>query len=517
MTAGLILVCITVYTLVLFGVTWLTSRGATNETYFVGNRSSHWYLVAYGMIGASLSGVTFMSVPGDVGKSQFGYFQTVLGYFVGYFIIAYVLLPLYYKMNLTSIYTYLEKRFGVHAYKTGAFFFLLSRILGAACRMFIVVLVLQKFVFDAFHIPFIATAAIFIALILGYTFKGGVKTIVWTDTLQTSFMLLSLVLSVILISREMHFDFGGLFKHIAESPNATIVNHDWKSAAYFPKAFFGGMFIAVTMTGMDQEMMQKNISCKSIGEAQKNMITFSVVMVLVNLLFLSLGVLIWNHAAANPELTAALTNKTVTSDELFPTIALSQLGTVSALFFIIGLISAAFPSADGALTALTASFCIDFLGFNHAANKKSESEKTRIRKYVHVGFAVLLLGALLVLKTVNDAAIIQLILFLATITYGPLLGLFAFGILTKRSAKGWGVIVVSLIPPIICFIVRMLTKDDSLLCHFFRELTNSVGGEPFFGGYKFGNELLILNGLLTFIGLLIISIPINPQSQTPPK
>ena len=491
MTAGLILLCITIYTIVLFGVTWLTSRGATNETYFVGNRTSRWYLVAYGMIGASLSGVTFMSVPGDVGKSQFGYFQVVLGYFVGYFIIAYVLLPLYYKMNLTSIYTYLEKRFGIHAYKTGAFFFLLSRILGAACRMFIVVLVLQKFVFDAFNIPFIVTAAIFIALILGYTFKGGVKTIVWTDTLQTSFMLLSLVLSVVLIAKEMHFDFSGLFKHIAESPNAAVIGHGWKTAGFFPKAFFGGMFIAVTMTGMDQEMMQKNISCKSLGEAQKNMVTFSVVMVLVNLLFLSLGVLIWNHATAHPELSTAIANKTMSSDELFPTIALTQLGTVSALFFIIGLISAAFPSADGALTALTASFCIDFLGFNETSKRRSEAEKTRIRKIVHIGFAILLLFALLVLKIVNDPTIIQLILFLATITYGPLLGLFAFGILTKRSAKGWGVVIACCIPPVICFCLRTIAKNDT---------TNT-----FLGGYKFGNELLILNGLLTFIGLLLVS------------
>lgn len=491
MSAGLILICVAIYTLVLFGVTYLTSRGASNETYFIGNRTSRWYLVAYGMIGASLSGVTFMSVPGDVGKTQFGYFQTVLGYFVGYFLIAYILLPLYYKMNLTSIYTYLEKRLGIHAYKTGAFFFLLSRILGAGCRMFIVVLVLQKFVFDAFGIPFIATAAIFIVLILGYTFKGGVKTIVWTDAFQTTFMLLSLVLSVFLITKEMHFNFSGLFKHIAESSNATIFNCDWKSVGFFPKAFFGGMFIAVTMTGMDQEMMQKNISCKSVGEAQKNMVTFSVIMVLVNLLFLSLGVLLWNHALANPEMSAALADKSLLTDELFPTIALQQLGTVSALFFIIGLISAAFPSADGALTALTASFCIDFLGFNDPSKKRTEIEKVRIRKITHITFSVLLLGVLMLLKVFNGPAIIQLILFLATITYGPLLGLFAFGILTKRTVKGWAVVIACVIPPIICFCLRTMAKND-------------LTGE-FLGGYKFGNELLIINGMITFVGLLLIS------------
>jgi Na+/proline symporter len=491
MSAGLILLCVALYTLVLFGVTFITSRGATNNTYFIGNRSSRWYLVAYGMIGASLSGVTFMSVPGDVGKTQFGYFQTVMGYFVGYFIIAYVLLPLYYRLNLTSIYSYLEKRLGIHAYKSGAFFFLLSRILGAGCRMFIVVLILQKFVFDEFGIPFIATAAIFIALILGYTFKGGVKTIVWTDAFQTTFMLLSLVLSVYLISTEMHLDFGGLFKHIAESPYSKIIDHDWKSAGFFPKAFFGGMFIAVTMTGMDQEMMQKNISCKTVGESQKNMITFSAVMLIVNLIFLSLGVLLWNHAMANPQLATALTNKSLITDELFPTIALHHLGTVSALFFIIGLISAAFPSADGALTALTSSFCIDFLGFNEPAKTRTEEQKVRIRKITHICFAVLLLFVLMVLKAINGPAIISLILFLAAITYGPLLGLFSFGILTKRTVRGWGVVIACIIPPVICFFLRTIAKND-------------VDG-TFLGGYKFGNELLIINGALVFLGLLLIS------------
>jgi len=491
MSSGLILLCVAIYTVVLFGVTYLTSRGASNETYFIGNRSSRWYLVAYGMIGASLSGVTFMSVPGDVGKSNFGYFQTVLGYFFGYFIIAYILLPLYYRMNLTSIYTYLEKRLGIHAYKTGAFFFLLSRILGAGCRMFIVVLVLQKFVFDSFDVPFIVTAAIFIALILGYTFKGGVKTIVWTDAFQTTFMLFSLVLSVILISNVLSFDFAGLFKHISESSYATVINDDWKSGSFFPKAFFGGIFIAVTMSGMDQEMMQKNISCKTVGEAQKNMITFSFVMVLVNLLFLTLGVLLWDFAMANPQMAAALNDKTLLTDELFPTIALNHLGIVSALFFIIGLISAAFPSADGALTALTASFCIDFLGFNNSSNQKTEAEKVRIRKITHITFSVLLLGVLMILKAVNGPAIISLILFLATITYGPLLGLFAFGILTKRTVNGWAVVLACILPPVICFCLRTYAKND-------------VTG-TFLGGYQFGNELLLLNGLFTFLGLFLIS------------
>ncbi|HTF06137.1 MAG TPA: sodium:solute symporter [Bacteroidia bacterium] len=498
MTPALILLCVGIYTLILFGITWWTSRGASNESYFVGDRSSKWYLVAYGMIGASLSGVTFMSVPGNVGGTHFFYFQIILGYFVGYFVIAKVLLPLYYRMNLTSIYTYLEKRLGVHAYKTGAFFFLVSRVLGAACRMFIVVLVLQKFIFDAWEVPFWVTSALFIVLIVAYTFKGGVKTIIWTDTLQTTFMLLSLILSIILIADQL--DIQGLFTHITESEHSQVFNTDWKSGSFFPKAFFGGMFISITMTGMDQEMMQKNISCKSIGEAQKNMITFSVVMVIVNILFLAFGVLLWDYVGAHPEIQKSLTEGTMRTDELFPSIALGNLGTVCGLFFIIGLISAAYPSADGALTALTASFCIDFLGFNHPAKGWTEERRTYVRKIVHVAFAVLLFITLLILEAVNDRAIIDLVLFLAAITYGPLLGLFTFGILMKaRTVSGWPVVLICIIAPAVCFLLNYLTtlKWDS----------------PFLGGYKFGNELLIINGAITFIGLWIISKRTAPAHE----
>ncbi len=492
MTPGLILLCVGIYTLILFGVTWWTSRGASNESYFVGDRSSKWYLVAYGMIGASLSGVTFMSVPGNVGAANFFYFQTVLGYFIGYLVIAKVLLPLYYRMNLTSIYTYLEKRFGVHAYKTGAFFFLISRILGAACRMFIVVLVLQKFIFDAWDVSFWVTSAIFVLLIVAYTFKGGVKTIIWTDTLQTTFMLLSLVLSVYLIADQL--DISSIMSHVVNSEHSQVMNLDWKSGTFFPKAFFGGMFISIAMTGMDQEMMQKNISCKTIGEAQKNMITFSSVMVVVNLLFLALGILLWDYVGAHPELQASLTSGSMRTDELFPTIALGSLGTVCGLFFIIGLISAAYPSADGALTALTASFCIDFLGFNHVEKGWTEDRSTKVRKQVHIGFSVLLFLTLLLLKAVNDRSIIDLILFLAAITYGPLLGLFTFGILMKKlTVQGPKIILICILGPAICFLLNYLTtiKFET----------------PFLGGYKFGNELLIINGALTFLGLWSISKP----------
>ncbi len=498
MTPGLILLCVGIYTLMLFALTWWTSRGASNESYFVGDRKSSWYLVAYGMIGASLSGVTFMSVPGNVGKVNFFYFQVVLGYFVGYFIIAKVLLPLYYKMQLTSIYTYLEKRLGVHAYKSGAFFFLVSRIFGAACRMYIVVLVLQKFIFEAWDVPFAVTAGIFVLLILAYTYKGGVKTIIWTDTLQTTFMLLSLVLSVYLISD--HLEIDGLVNHIFTDEHSQIFNWDWKSSYFFPKAFFGGMFVAITMTGMDQEMMQKNISVKTLGASQKNMISFSTVMVIVNLLFLGLGVLIWDYVAANPEMQAALADGSMSRDELFPTIALGKLGTVCGLFFIIGLISAAYPSADGALTALTASFCIDFLGFNHIEKGWTEERKVRIRKLVHIGFSVLLFLTLLVLKAINDAAIIDLILFLAAITYGPLLGLFAFGIFMKnRTVSGWPIVAICLTAPAICFFLNYFAGPPDAI--------------NYFGGYRFGNELLIINGGIVFLSLLAISkrAPSNEQ------
>ena len=477
----------------LFALTWWTSRGANNESYFVGDRKSSWYLVAYGMIGASLSGVTFMSVPGNVGKTNFFYFQVVLGYFVGYFIIAKVLLPLYYKMQLTSIYTYLEKRLGVHAYKSGAFFFLVSRVFGAACRMYIVVLVLQKFIFEAWNVPFWATSGIFVLLILAYTYKGGVKTIIWTDTLQTTFMLLSLILSVYLISDHLNID--GVLGHMFSDEHSAIFNWDYKAGYFFPKAFLGGMFVSITMTGMDQEMMQKNISVKTLSASQKNMISFSTVMVIVNLLFLCLGVLIWDYVASNPELMTAIADKTMKSDELFPTIALGKLGTVCGLFFIIGLISAAYPSADGALTALTASFCIDFLGFNHAEKGWTEERKVRMRKLVHVGFAVLLFLVLLLLKAINDAAIIDLILFLASITYGPLLGLFAFGILMKnRTVSGWIVVIICVLAPALCYLLSYLTKQNP-------------------EGYQFGNELLIVNGTLVFLGLLAISKRITPNEQ----
>lgn len=479
MSPSLILFCVVAYSALLFYVVWLTSRNADNESYFIGNRSSKWYLVAYGMIGASLSGVTFMSVPGLVGTTHFTYLMVVFGYLIGYAIIAGILLPTYYKMNLTSIYTYLENRFGFWSYKSGAFYFILSRTIGASFRLFIVVNVLQTFVFDAWNVPFWVTVATFILLILLYTYKGGVKTIVWTDTLQTSFMLLAVVISVWIIFDRLDLSVGNFIAQMNEKNYSELVNPDWRAKSYWLKHFFGGMFIAVAMTGLDQEMMQKNISVRTLKDSQKNMIIFSIVLVFINLLFLCLGALLYMYAETN-----AISVASGKSDDLFPVIALNHLGAFAAVFFIIGLISAAYPSADGALTALTASFCIDFLGMN----KKdwTEQKKTRIRYIVHISFAALLLLLIVIFRIINDEAVVSKLFTVAGYTYGPLLGLYAFGLFSKRAVKDTLVPVICIIAPIACY---FLNENSALL----------------FNGYKFGFELLIVNGIVTFLGLLLIS------------
>ncbi len=460
----------------LFFITWITSRNANNESYFIGNRTSRWYIVAYGMIGASLSGVTFVSVPGDVGVKHFAYLQMVIGYMIGYAVIAGILLPLYYRLNLTSIYSYLKGRLGRNSYKTGAAFFILSRVIGASFRLYVVVNVLQTFVFDRWNIPFIVTVSVFIILILAYTFQGGVKTIVWTDTLQTTFMLLAMFLTVWFISQEMGLGLGEVIKKITNSAHTSVWVTDWHDKKYFLKHILGGAFIAIAMTGLDQEMMQKNISCKNVGESQKNMITFSIVLFFVNILFLALGALLYIYAVSkNMELPAK-------SDDVFPGIALNFLGPVAGIVFIIGLISAAFPSADGALTALTTSFCLDILELDRGDEKKLKKN----RYLVHFGFSILILGCILWFRALNDDAVINKLFTAANFTYGPLLGLFAFGLFSGTGVKDKWVPIVAIIPPILCFILNL----------------NSV---EWLGGYQFGNEMLILNGLLTFIGLFIIS------------
>jgi Na+/proline symporter len=485
MSSALILTCVAAYSILLFAVTWFTSRGATNDSFYVGNRSSNWFLVAYGMIGASLSGVTFISVPGSVGTAQFGYLQVILGYLFGYMVIAYVLLPLYYRLNLTSIYAYLKQRFGNSSYKTGAFFFILSRVIGAAFRLYIVVNVLQVFVFDAMHVPFFVTVAVFIGLILLYTYQGGVKTIVYTDTLQTTFMLLSVILSIVFICNQLDFSIGDMYQKVTESNYSKVFFSDWHTKTFFPKQFFGGMFIAIAMTGLDQEMMQKNISCKTLGDAQKNVVTFTFVLLIVNILFLFLGALLYIYT--NESGIALQTNDAgkIISDNVFPTVALNHLGVLSAIFFIIGLISAAYPSADGALTALTSVFCLDFLGLKDDETK-TEAQKTKIRHTVHIGFSVLLLLVIVIFKLINNDAVINNLFTVAGYTYGPLLGLYAFGLFTKKAVN-------DKLVPLICVV-------SVALCYVLNEFS-----EQWFGGYKFGFELLIVNGSFTFIGLGLIS------------
>jgi SSS family solute:Na+ symporter len=466
------------YTALIFVVTWITSRKANNQTFFIGNKVSPWYVVAYGMIGASLSGVTFMSVPGWVKDTQFSYMMVVFGYLFGYMVIATVLLPLYYKLNLTSIYTYLEKRFGFWTYKTGAGFFLISRTLGASLRMFLVVNVLQVFVFDVWNIPFWINVVLFISLIILYTLKGGIKTIVWTDTLQTTFMLLAVVLSIIFMSKGLHLNPGQLLSKIWHSDLSNIVISDWHSKRHFIKQFFSGIFITIAMTGLDQEMMQKNLSCRNLKDAQTNMFTFSFTLIFVNFLFLMLGAVLLLYAQAN-SIQVSLT------DDLFPTIAIKYLSPVAGLVFLVGLISAAYPSADGALTSITTIFCIDFLNFNKRTDI-SEKEKIRARYIVHFSIAILFLFVILAFRKLNNEAVIDKLFTIAGYTYGPLLGFYSFGLFTKRQVKDNWVPYIAVLSPVICFMINLFSKQ--LLF-----------------GYVFGFELLILNGLLTYLGLFAIS------------
>jgi len=480
LTPLLIFISFLAYTIMLFIVTWITTRKANSESFYIGNKSSPWFIVAYGMIGASLSGVTFMSVPGWVGATQFSYLLVVAGYLIGYTVIATVLMPMYYRLNLTSIYSYLDQRFGFWSYKTGAFFFLLSRTIGASFRMFLVVNVLQVFVFDAWHIPFIVTVSIFIALIILYTLKGGIKTIIWTDTLQTTFMLLAVGLSIYLISKDLQFDFRHLLSTVWNSDYSKIVETDWHSKQFFVKQILSGAFIAIVMTGLDQEMMQKNLSCRNIGEAQKNMFSFSIILVFVNLMFLFLGATLYIYSSKHG---IELPSRT---DDLFPLIAIKYLGAIPGLVFIIGLISAAYPSADGALTSLTTSFTIDFLGLDKRSDL-NDNQKKRIRYMVHFSFAILLLLVIVLFRAINDRAVIDKLFTVAGYTYGPLLGLYAFGLFTKFQVKDKFVPIIALISPVMCYV---LAEYSPLL----------------FNGYKFGFELLIINGLFTFIGLLILRI-----------
>ncbi|MFY0627021.1 MAG: sodium:solute symporter [Reichenbachiella sp.] len=450
-----------------------TSKNSDAESFFTANKQSPWYLVAFGMIGASLSGVTFISVPGEVGNSQWSYFQIVLGYMLGYFVIGKVLLPLYYKMNLVSIYQYLGTRFGAKSYTTGASFFIISRVIGASFRLFLVATVLQVAFFDAFNIPFAVSVFVTIALIWLYTFKGGIKTIVWTDTLQTLFMLLAVVITIYIIGNELDLSMSDMIAVIDQSDLSNAFIWDWQSPKNFFKQFFSGAFIAIVMTGLDQDMMQKNLTCRSLKDAQKNMLWFSIVLVFANLLFLSLGVLLYHYGEVRSIDFDQIT------DKLYPYLAMNHLGLVAGLVFLLGVTAAAYSSADSALTALTTSFYIDFLKKNPASADASK------RKLVHFGFSVLIFIVILIFSAINDDSVINSLFRVAGYTYGPLLGLYTFGLFTKVNVKDQWVPFVCIASPILTYIIN-------------------ANSELLLGGYKFGFELLLLNGLLTFIGLLLI-------------
>lgn len=497
MSSAILLSIILLYFGVLLGIAFYTSRHSTNESFFIGNRNSKWWLVAFGMIGTSLSGMTFISVPGTVGKAGFDYFQVVIGYFLGYFVVAYVLLPLYYRLQLTSIYTYLEGRLGATSYKTGALFFILSRTLGATLRLYLVIKVLEQFVLEGMHIPFEVTAIVILGLILLYTYRGGVKTIVWTDTLQTTFMLLALVICVGYIISNLHYDIPGAWRALGEHGFTRLLQTDPKSSGFFGKQILGGAFITIAMTGLDQEMMQKNISVSNLKDSRKNMLTLSFMQMVVVFIFLSLGGLLYLYGISKggafqtvvvdgkSQLQFILDGKNIIGDSIFPVLAFHYMPPFISVIFIIGLISALFPSADGALTALTSSFCIDILGIRRKQGA-TEQQQQRTRLIVHNAFALIFLVCVFVFRQIDNGSLIQVLLVVAGYTYGPLLALFAFGILTTRQVRSSLVPLVCLAAPIACYVLKQ--HDTAWL-----------------GGYAIGTELLIINAALTFLLLLATS------------
>lgn len=482
MTPINILLLIVGYFLLLLAISYFTGKNDSNEDFFKAGNKSPWYLVAFGMVGASLSGVTFISVPGWVEASQFSYMQVVMGYLLGYIITAYVLLPVYYRQNVTSIYQYLDDRFGFVSYKVGAVSFFVSRVLGAAFRLFLVAIVLQQFVFDDLGVPYELTVIISVLLIWIYTFKGGIKTIVWTDTLQTLFMLVSVGLSIYFILDKMDWTFGEFiasqeFKQYSK----TLFVDDFMASNHLVKSFLGGMFVTICMTGLDQDMMQKNLTVSTLADSQKNMLSFSVVLVFVTFVFMLLGALLYIYAGQN-SIDLPLMDGKPKSDLLFPQIALkSDLGLTVAVTFMLGLIAAAYSSADSALTSLTTSFCVDFLGIE----KKAEATRNRIRKRTHIAMSALLIFVVIMFKHVLDTNVIDGLLKVAGYTYGPLLGLFAFGIFTKHQVKDKWVWLIAVVSVLITVALGKIEPSD-------------------IGGYAFGYELLPLNGLITFVGLWLI-------------
>ncbi|GGP06516.1 sodium:solute symporter [Cloacibacterium rupense] len=513
-SAKVLLIFVFVYFIGLLVISYFTSRNSDNQSFFIGNKKSKWWLVAFGMIGTSLSGVTFISVPGTVGKMTAGnypfggfeYYMMVIGFFIGYFIVAGILLPLYYKMNLTSIYTYLGKRFNVEAHKIGSLFFIISRAIGATARLYLVVNVLQIFLLEGLGVPFWLTALVILLMVLLYTFEGGVKTIVITDTLQTSFMIISLVGCIVYILSNLNLSAPEAFDILASKNYTHFINTDINSKTFFLKTILGGMFITIAMTGLDQEMMQKNISVDNLKNSKKNMLTFAGTLLVVNLAFLFLGGLLYLFAMQNGAEYAQLVDvvngkesitnvfgfkdtagsvKNIMGDDLFPALSLQgYFPFFISIIFIIGLISALFPSADGALTAVTSSYCVDLLNLNDDQTR-TEKQKKSLRMRIHLVFTVIFFVLIMIFKAINDKSIVYLIMEIAGYTYGPLLGLFAFGIFTKyHISKKYSILIVTLLAPIVTYLINYLVTN--------------------FTDYKIGVELIILNGLLTFFGLWLV-------------
>lgn len=472
MSSVLVLTIVVGYFLILIIIARLTAKNADTQTFFTANRQSPWYLVAFGMIGSSISGVAFISVPAEVGNSSFSYFQVVLGgYLLGFLVIALVLTPLYYRLKLISIYGYLKQRFGFWSYKTGSAFFLFSRLLGAGFRLFLVAMVLQTALFDDFEVPFWVSVLVTILLIWVYTYKGGIRTIVWSDSLQTVFMLAAIGITIFIITREMDLSIREAIVSIKESPKSQIFDLDWKSPGFFPKQFISGALIAIVLSGLDQDMMQKTLTCQNLKEAQKNILSFSTILIFINLLLLGLGALLYLYVSSQGiEIPTRI-------DLLYPTVALNHLETFAGVVFLLGITAAAYSSADSSLTALTTAFCVDFLQFE----KLEEADRKKIHLKVHIVFSLLLFLVILIFNTINDNSIINTILLAAGYTYGPLLGLFSFGILTNRSLIDKYVLPICISAPILSYLIDSVSNN------------------------WFGFFILALNGGITFLGLLLIS------------
>lgn len=478
MSPLLVFIIVLSYFGLLLLVSIFTSRNVNNEGFFLGNKKSPWFVVAIGMLGSSISGVTFISVPGWVQTTQMTYLQMVMGFVAGYIVIAYVLLPLYYRLNLTSIYTYLDLRFGSSSYKTGASFFLLSRTIGSAARLYVVANVLQVVIFNQLNIPFWITVGITIVLIWLYTFKGGIKTIIWTDTLQTVFLFTALIATIFLVARELGLNLSGIISTINNSEMSKAFEFsDWRSSQYFFKQFFSGAFITIVMTGLDQDMMQKNLSCRNIKEAKKNMLSYGIAFLPANLLFLSLGILLMTFVES---VGISANSHLILGDNLFPYIATTHLGSLVLILFLIGLMASAYSSADSALAALTTSFTVDIIGIKN----KSEKQIKITRKWVHIAFSILMAVIIVMLDLLKERSIINAIYTIAGYTYGPLLGLYTFGLFTKLQLNDRFVPIIAVLSPILSYVISILLKN--------------------YLNYTTGYELLLINGFITFLGLWLI-------------